>query len=346
MYDSPDEAFFDQLFGDSPVYALHLAASHGDVPQIHRLLDAGQDVDVIHVARGRFGGYGTALHVVVWRDQSAAFAALLERGANMNFLDEGSTNTRMEDTPMRLAVRLGHRHMARTMWNLGAQRQKYPQDYSPRVIKSGTLLEVAAFEGQADMVSDLLSWTSEWTSNQQSHSLTLACAAFHVDVARILLEAFQFGQAKLEEVAAYTATCEHAPNQSFSSRDKKFAFLRRDAKRQAAVIAALLDVHRGLSVLQAHQALLKRLLPMVAATPFRVDTLRLLLQGGADPNHRSEINGMTALHMALVVRRDVGTFNEEGVKELLNSGASIDVLDEAGKSKIGVWRKKKKDGGP
>ena len=39
-----------------------------------------------------------------------------------------------------------------------------------------------------------------------------------------------------------------------------------------------------------------------------------------------------------------GTFNEEGVKELLDSGASLDVLDEAGKRKIEVWRGEKVEG--
>ncbi|KAF2275571.1 ankyrin [Westerdykella ornata] len=344
MHDTPDAAFFDDLFGNNSAYALHLAASHGDVPQIHRLVDTGKDIDEIHVARGKFSGFGTALHVAVWRNQPTALAALLERGANMDILDEGCTNIRMEDTPIRLAVRLGRRDMAKTLWDLGAHRQKYPDDYSPRVIESGTLLEVAAFEGQADMVSDLLSWTSEWTQDQKSHALSLACAAFHLDVARVLLEAFQFDQAELEEVAAYTATCEHAPNQPCSSRDEKFAFLRREAKRQADVIATLLDAHRRLGDPRAHQALLDRLLPVTAATPFRIDTLRLLLQGGAYPNSRSESDGMTALQMALTIRRDVGTFNEEGVKELLDSGASVDVLDEAGKSKIEVWRKKKTEG--
>ena len=53
---------------------------------------------------------------------------------------------------------------------------------------------------------------------------------------------------------------------------------------------------------------------------------------------------MIALQMALVIQRDTGTFNEEGVEELLDSGASVDVLDEAGKRKIEVWRKEKSEG--
>ena len=146
------QLFFDDLFGNSSAYALHLAASHGDVAQIHRLMDTGKDIDEIHVARGKFDGFGTALHVAVWRQQPTALAALLERGATMDILDEGSTNTRMEDTPIRLAVRLGRRDVAKILWDFSAHMQK-----QPRLIESGTLLEVATSEGQADMVSDLLS---------------------------------------------------------------------------------------------------------------------------------------------------------------------------------------------
>jgi ankyrin repeat protein len=341
MHDIPDAAFFDNLFGNNSAYALHLAASHGDVPQIHRLVDTGKDIDEIHFGGGKFDGFGTALHVAVWRKQPTALAALLERGANMDILDEGSLNIRMEDTPIRLAVRLGCCDMVKTLWDFGAHRQKSPDDSPPYLVESGTLLEVAAFEGQADMVSDLLSWTSEWTQDQQSHALSLACAWFHLDVARILLEAFQFDQTTLGEFAVCTTTSQHAPSQPYSSRDERFALKRREAKRQADVIATLLDVHRRLGSPWTHQALLNRLLPLSATTSFRIDTLRLLLQRDADPNSQSESDGMTALQMALNIRRDTGTFNEEGVKELLDSGVSIDVLDEAGKRKVEVWRRKK-----
>ena len=95
---------------------MHLATSHGDVPRIHRLVDRGKDFDEIHVGGGDFDGFGTALHVAVWRKQTAALAALLERDANTDILDEGSVNIRMKDTPIRLAVRLGCRDMVKTLW--------------------------------------------------------------------------------------------------------------------------------------------------------------------------------------------------------------------------------------
>ncbi|KAF3000723.1 hypothetical protein E8E13_003365 [Curvularia kusanoi] len=335
----PDAAFFDDLFGTNPTYAVHLAASHGDVAQIHRLLNAGKDINKIHVARGKFDGFGTPLHVAVWRQQPTALAALLERGANMDILDEDCSDERMVDTPLRLAVRLGRRDIAKMLWDFGVHMQK-----QPRSIESGSLLAVAASEGHTDMVSDLLSWTSEWAPDHQTDALRLACTAFHLDVAKVLLEAFQFDQAQLEVAAVWTVTSEHAPPQPRSSRDERFTFLRREAKRQAEIIATLLDAYRRLGDARAYQAFLNHLLPMSASTPFRIDTLRLLLQSGADPNSRSKNSGRTALQLSLTVRRDVQTFNEEGVKELLDFGASVDGLDEAEKSKIEVWERMRTNG--
>ena len=110
------QLFFDGLFGNNFAYTLHLAASHSNVPRIYRLVDKGKDIDEIHVGGGDFDGFGTALHVAVWRKQPAALAALLERDANTDILDEGSVNIRMKDTPIRLAVRLGCRDMVKTLW--------------------------------------------------------------------------------------------------------------------------------------------------------------------------------------------------------------------------------------
>jgi ankyrin repeat protein len=160
-------------------------------------------------------------------------------------------------------------------------------------------------------------------------------------LARILLEAFQFDQTTLKGIATYAATSQHASNQPYPSRDERFALKRREAKRQADIIATLRDAHRRLSDPRAHHALLNCLLRMSAITTFRIDTLRLLLERGADPNSQGESDGRTALQMALNIRWDTGRFNEEGVKELLDSGASVDVLDEAGKRKIEVWRGEK-----
>jgi hypothetical protein len=63
-----------------------------------------------------------------------------------------------------------------------------------------------------------------------------------------------------------------------------------------------------------------------------------------NPNSQGESNGRTALQIALIIRRDTRTYNEEGVKELLDSGVSVDVLDEAGKRMVEVWRWKRREG--
>jgi hypothetical protein len=97
---------FDNLFGNNFAYALHLVASHGDVPQTHRLVDAGKDIYEIHVGGGDFDGSGTALPVAVWRKQPAVLEALLERSANTDIRDEGSLNI-MEEYHFVLRCDLG-----------------------------------------------------------------------------------------------------------------------------------------------------------------------------------------------------------------------------------------------
>jgi hypothetical protein len=238
-------------------------------------------------------------------------------------------------------MRLGRREMLKMLWDSGAQRDKYANDYPPYAIESGSLLGIAAWEGHADMMSDLIAWNKGWSLSQRSHALRLACRAFHGDAVRVLLGAFEYDQAILEGVVVYAVTCENTLDRSCESRKEKMDWQREEGRRQADVIGVLLEAHRGLVAGRPrdHLHLLNQLLPMVATSMFRIDSLRLLLESGADPNHRSENNGMTALQIALIVRRDVGTFNDEGVRLLLDYRASINVLDIAGKIKVDAWRK-------
>ena len=54
------------------------AVERGDVGEIHRLLDAGEDVDAA-ISNG-----ATAMHVAAWKDQADAMAELIKRGADIN----------------------------------------------------------------------------------------------------------------------------------------------------------------------------------------------------------------------------------------------------------------------
>jgi hypothetical protein len=67
MHDPPSAAFFDHLFTPD-CYALHLATNHSDISSIHQLLDAGHNINTAHAPRGNSDGYGTALHIAIWRN--------------------------------------------------------------------------------------------------------------------------------------------------------------------------------------------------------------------------------------------------------------------------------------
>jgi hypothetical protein len=268
MHSSPSAAFFDHLFTPD-CYVLHLAKNHSDIPSMLRILDAGHNINAAHAPHGNSDDYGTALYIAIWRNQHAAFTTLLAHGANTDILDAGSYNIRFEDTPIRLAVRLGRREMLKMLWDSGAQRAKYADDYPPYSIEAGSLLEIAVWEGYTDMVSDLIEWKEEWNLNQQSHALWLACGAFHGGVVRVLLAASEYGQETLEGIAKYTVTIENAPENLLGSREEKVKWQREEGKRQADIIKVLLE-HCGLITgkPQYHLHLLNRLLPMAATSPF------------------------------------------------------------------------------
>jgi hypothetical protein len=120
------------------------------------------------------------------------------------------------------------------------------------------------------MVSDSIGWKEEWSLNQWSHALWLACGAFHGGVVRGLLAAFQYGQEILEGIAKYTVTSENPPEKLLSSKEEKVKWQREEEKRQADIIKVLLEEHRGLITgkPQYHLHLLNRLLPMAATSPF------------------------------------------------------------------------------
>ncbi|PVH98281.1 ankyrin [Periconia macrospinosa] len=330
-YQGWDAAFFDALLDG---YPLHLAASHGDVPEIHRLLDTGYNINELHLPRSNQMGFGSALHIAVWCDQTAAFAALLERGANMDILDERTPDERkVEDTPIRLAVRLGRRDMVRKMWRSGAQRHMYAK--TSNLADRVTLLEVAAREGYPDIVGDMLSWKSDWTYDQRLNALRKACRAYDVDAdagcTRLLLNDWQYDPEDLEEIACETII--HRVE---------------GGGNLAKVIAALLDEHRGqvMGDNHAHQDLLDLLLPGAAASQSQIESLRLLLQSGADPNAPIKKNAWTQSRFPLQLTlhfeqwdAQTRTFNVEGLKTMLDYGARTDILYKDEKITLENWRR-------
>jgi hypothetical protein len=176
-------------FKNNPAYYLHGAVVHNDLLGIRELIDAGYDIDALDEA------HGTPLHVAIWCDRGAAFELLLVSGADLNILDQGDEG-RHEDTPIRLAARLGRRAMFKRLWNAGVVRDKYASHVSVPARRS--LIEAASFEGHADVVQDALKWNEEWTQENRHQALCLACREWHLIVIEVLLRVCEFSAQELE----------------------------------------------------------------------------------------------------------------------------------------------------
>lgn len=100
--------------------ALHLAAFRGDTRIMRMLHDHGMDVDH-RVTRGPRSGM-TPLMVAVRASEPAAVAWLLERGGDVNAVDQRGR------TPLILAIREGNLDLVRRLHGAGARLDDLPDD--------------------------------------------------------------------------------------------------------------------------------------------------------------------------------------------------------------------------
>ncbi|KAF1973675.1 hypothetical protein BU23DRAFT_639455 [Bimuria novae-zelandiae CBS 107.79] len=139
---------------------------HSDLPKIRELLTAGSDINKLSYVAWEQYDCGTPLHFAIRCNQPAALELPIIRGADLNLLDEGS-HDRHQDTTIPLAVRLGRWDMFKRLWDAGAERNKYPpKQRSARC----SLVEVAASEGHAGKLGDLLSWNQSWTGEERTQA--------------------------------------------------------------------------------------------------------------------------------------------------------------------------------
>lgn len=342
-YYTPDRDFLIREFRDNPEYTLHTAVIHGNLPQIRELLTADYDINKLHDHEGSFKGWGTPLHVAIWSNQPAAFELLIIRGADINLVDIGH-EMRSPDTPIRVAVRLGRRAMFKRLWDLGAERNKYPSNIYIR----RSLVEVAACDGQAHILRDLLHWDESWTEDQRIRALILACNQGHILVITTLLVECAYSTTVLENAISAAMDAEFPLDTwcKASEHEKKLKQQHR-SMRLAATVMHLLDEYSRVGSADGTQtydcsALLNQLVYRAAASQGDVDVLRLVLAKGADPNIVGR-EGNTPLHKAMTLwGHGMGDYNEKGVVVLLENGAEVDIQNEKGETAGDIANRERK----
>ncbi|KAL1595333.1 hypothetical protein SLS60_010024 [Paraconiothyrium brasiliense] len=299
MHPQPDCEDLIHYFQKDPAFTLHTAVVLGDLSRIRELLDSGRDIDKL---ADRYPDHsGTPLHVAIWCDQSAAFEFFFIRGADINILDDGG-HFRPEDTPIRLATRLGRRDMFKRLWNEGAERNKYTFPSA----RNMSLIEVAAYEGSAHILEDLIAWDDSWTRDERVKALLLACRPWHVDAVATLLFRCQFSKTGLELAmnAAATGTGREE-YERFIPVEEKLRMLEEYALRQAGVLILLLDEYAHVAGVNDVFEIMNSLLPLVSSSPENIAALKLLLKRGGNPNIQRAPSGVTPLHLALGWRSDL-----------------------------------------
>jgi ankyrin repeat protein len=95
-----------------------------------------------------------------------------------------------------------------------------------------------------------------------------------------------------------------------------------DSVDQAKTVELLLD--------RCENPDLDELLCIVSHDIWKIETLRLLLQRGANPNAQLSDTGQTPLHLAVSIYRRSGKCNEAGIRSLLHYGADMSISDNKG----------------
>lgn len=327
----PHPSFWIQHYRGHPELGLHEAVIHGDVSKARQLLETGTDINKVDNVPRLLDHYGTPLHVAIWCNQPRAFKLLINEGADLNILDEGGEG-RPPDTPIGLAVRLGRDEMFAILWNAGAQRKKNSSWWCR------SLIEIAAGEGHAEILTNLLLWDPSWTQEELILALTKACGFWFVDSVAILLDKCTFNKRELEISMHTVITGNPTYHGDWISPHERLLDLENDSLRQEGILRMLLDAWDHIAsedvIADERTQLLHRFLFITSSSPFRVGALRLLLQKGADPN---AVQNGTPLHLAVgrhfwILRR----CNEEGAEVLLKYGARVDIRNDKGETAIDI----------
>ncbi|KAF2109804.1 hypothetical protein BDV96DRAFT_234543 [Lophiotrema nucula] len=147
--------------------------------------------------------------------------------------------------------------MLKRLWEAGVEHNKYTPETAAHSRRS--LIEVASFEGYADVLQDLLDWSEEWTQDERSNALFMARRQWHHDVVAVLLRRCDFSPQDLEDGMHHTATSLRSLGKPQISMKERLLTLEEDSAIQATVLELLLDEH-ALKTTNDSSAILESLL--------------------------------------------------------------------------------------
>lgn len=227
-------------------------------------------------------------------------------------------------TCIRLAIRFGRREIVKILWDAGAQQ-------GDRQGEQEQLLHVAARHDQPDILAELLAWYDDWTQADKDKALLRASIVWCAKSVAILLKTSD--HAALDK-SGLLQSCLLNCVRTRGSRDglvfEEYGaepdWALEESAKQAATVKVLLQAYPNADFATMMQE--------AAWRPNAIETLRLLLTMGIDPNLRSPVcnrENATPLHRAVEMMYWRGS-NSAAVTELLACGADPNITDRAGKA--------------
>ncbi|KFA70890.1 hypothetical protein S40288_10092 [Stachybotrys chartarum IBT 40288] len=193
------ETLRNQFFCTDDV--LHACIRDGNLARLQTLLNAtspAPDLGYVHA------DYGPPLHFAVWCGDLDAVELLLAAGADPVAIAHPpaiAAESPCRYTPMHVAIRTGQLDVFRRLWSCAAPESHIRDNHS-----QGSLLNLAAEQGHARIVEDLLTWNG-WHPDLPCMALTFAAACWHLDVVAVLLRKISFRQVDIRQ--ALEAAVDH-----------------------------------------------------------------------------------------------------------------------------------------
>lgn len=270
--------------------------------------------------------YGLPLQFAAWYGNIDAVELLLAAGANPLATSSGSTV--VEGRPIDLAAKGGYRDIVKRLWSPASQETELGKC---EATLTETVLALAAGNGHARIVEDLLAWDG-WTDEQESAAFYCAVRGWHYDVVTVILKTQPFFPLylyhKIRVVLDPKCWVRQNPRRSPDVYDYY------NLERLIGRLADLLQADPSYEPYNLDHAL-----HLATRNADYTVAVKVLLEKGASVDWQNRL-GCTALHhLASRVpvgqwRNDRSIMNNVGIRLLLQWGASVTVPNKDGYSPL------------
>ncbi|KKP06077.1 hypothetical protein THAR02_01858 [Trichoderma harzianum] len=298
---------------------LHACIRDEDIQRLKQLLSASPAPNVQYNSYG----FGPPVHFASWCGNLEAVEMLLAAGADPLLVSEGSQENLIA---IAYAAARGHRDIVKRLWRVCP-----PEVHVGRGSKYTSCFIMAASQGHAAIVEDLLDWWDGWPYELKYHALHVATFRWRLAVVALLLRRTSFDQSAIQETLRVATYRRGLVTDDDNGHRESIDFL-----SQQLMVELLIDAGADPNECPNNTPLIYD----VASDANLTGVLKSLLEKGADPN-KTDGSGKSALHVLaepVALAGPIGIFgrpmpitmNETAIRLVLQHKGSVSQPDNAG----------------